>query len=136
MQRSSLCLLICMLIPFPLKQSTSQYTGKGVLLSMVEEIMTPLIFICNIIIFLKTTVTNVKQQEKKKEKINGHCGAIYLSDHQILISSLCQKNLTEDTKKYYVFGHSYPWQIGIKHVGVWKGVYFVSEHLVLVLTQI
>lgn len=30
MQKGTLCLLICMLIPFPLKQSTSQYAGKCV----------------------------------------------------------------------------------------------------------
>ncbi len=43
MQRGSLCLLICMRILFPLKQSASQCAGRSVLLSMVEEIMTPLI---------------------------------------------------------------------------------------------
>lgn len=38
-------LLICMLILFPLKQSASRCAGRIVLLSMVEEIMTPLIFV-------------------------------------------------------------------------------------------
>lgn len=37
MQKGTLCLLICMLIPFPLKRSTSQYAGKGVLLSIVQD---------------------------------------------------------------------------------------------------
>lgn len=41
MQRGRLCLLICMLIPFPLKESASQHACRRVLLSMVKNIKTP-----------------------------------------------------------------------------------------------